>query len=148
MTSPFCQLTEGCENYREGNTLGCASCNAEARKEQRAAIRAASKAKPVPLKRTRVAKVSEKKRRDLVLYAPLKKQFLLDKPACELNFRGCTKKAIEPHHKSTSERDFLNTETWISVCRNCHEICEGMAAQRRRELGYLIDSPSEEKRTI
>lgn len=56
---------------------------------------------------------------------------------------------IEPdvHHKAKRGKNYLNKETFMAVCRECHIIIENvMSAPDRREQGFLIDV--KEKPTI
>lgn len=110
----------------------CASCNLERRKAERNS----KKVKVVH----QVKKVSESKAAELKEYAILKKQFLETKMACEIRLPGCFMNSFEVHHCSISESNFLNTNTWLAVCRNCHSKIETeMSAESRREQGLLTD---------
>ena len=47
----------------------------------------------------------------------LRKKFLEDFPICEV----CTKeKSIDVHHKDKRGKNYLEVDTWLSVCRMCH----------------------------
>lgn len=86
-----------------------------------------------------IRKVSKKRKEKLKEYTPLKKQYLIAHPKCEIRLTGCEGKAVEIHHVSTSDLDFLNTSTWKGACRHCHNIVERvLSAKDRREKGLLI----------
>jgi hypothetical protein len=90
--------------------------------------------KPIP-------KTSDKRKEKLKEYTPLRKQYLLDHPNCEIKLIGCEGKAVEIHHCSMSDKDFLNTSTWKGGCRHCHDLVErALSAIDRREKGLLIMS--------
>jgi len=110
----------------------CASCNHAHRKAER-------DSKKVKVIHT-PKKVSESKAAELKEYAKLKKHFLETKMACEIRLPGCFLSSFEVHHCSKSESNFLNTNTWMAVCRNCHRKIETeMTAESRREQGLLTD---------
>jgi len=126
-------IIEGCENPVENRTTGlCATHGAIERKAERDA----KKIKIVkPIK-----KVSEHKAKELTEYAKLKKQFLETNMACQIRLPGCFISSFDVHHCSKSESNFLNTNTWMAVCRNCHRQIETeMSAESRREQGLLTD---------
>ena len=125
----FCQLTPGCCNYVEGNTEGCASCNAAARKAAKVKIKVVS-----PVK-----KVTQKRADELSKYPGLKRQYIEINPKCEASLRWCTVQSTQIHHCSISAKNFLNTDTWLAVCPICHKSVEDMPAERRREIGLLTD---------
>lgn len=121
-----------CKNYVEGNTDYCATHNYSLRKAFRESLKEPKKRKPIP-------KTSEKRKEKLKEYTPLRKQYLLDHPECEIKLIGCEGKAVEIHHRSTSDLDFLNVLTWKSGCRHCHNQVERvLSAEIRRDKGLLI----------
>ena len=126
-----CVIT-GCTNPVENkDTWLCATHSAEKRK-------AAKKELKVKIVKP-IRKVSVRKAKELDEYAILKKEFLETKNACEISLLGCFIISYEVHHCSMSDKDFLNTETWLAVCRRCHSRLETeMSAEERREKGYLI----------
>src|SRR6478609_3794120 len=99
----------GCDNPCEGTLWICATHNAEKRKAERNA----KKVKIVKPPR----KVSPRKAKELDEYLVLKAEFLETKNACEIRLPGCFLSSYEVHHCSMSDKDFLNTETWLAVCR-------------------------------
>lgn len=99
---------------------------------------------PKPVRKPKKAvkplnKTSAKRKGKLKEYTPLRKQYLLDHPECEIKLIGCTGKATQIHHCSTSDLDFLNTKTWKSADDYCHDQVERvLSASVRREKGLLI----------
>lgn len=90
-------------------------------------------------KRKAIKKVSVKRKEKLKEYTPLRKQYLLDHPECEIKLIGCTVKATQIHHCSTSDLDFLNTKTWKACDDWCHNQVERvLSAKERREKGLLV----------
>ena len=120
-----------CENIVEGNTNYCATHNFEHRRAER-------NAKKVKIVH-QVKKVSESKAQELKEYNKLKKQFLETKMACEMRLPGCFLNSFDIHHCSKSESNFLNTNTWLAVCRSCHKKLEDLPAEERRLKGLLTD---------
>lgn len=125
----FCELTPGCENFKEGNMPGCPSCNHAARKAAKVKIQVV----------TPVKKITPKRADELSKYPNLKRQYISVHPTCEVVLTGCTVKATEIHHCSLSAKNFLNTDTWLGVCSNCHRSLENMPSEQRRHLGWLTD---------
>jgi len=102
------------------------------RKAERLASKEKKPAKRIPL-------TSEKRKGKLKEYTPLRKQYLADHPECEIRLIGCTGKATQIHHCSTSDKDFLNVKTWKSCDDHCHRIVETvLSAKTRKEKGLLI----------
>jgi hypothetical protein len=110
-----------------GRTGKCGTCERDARKPAR---------RKAP--RVRIRKHSKKRARELKEYTPLRAEFLLAHPLCQIRLEGCTNVAVEIHHTTTSALDFLNVSTWMAGCRHCHHITETvLSAEKRRELGLL-----------
>jgi len=117
-------------NKVENSELGlCATHNKKRRDKENEKVKVI---KPVK-------KVSEKRADELLKYPKLKKEFLEHKMVCEFRFDGCSITSTQPHHCSLSAKNFLNTDTWIATCLNCHQKCEAMPAEERRKKGYLTD---------
>lgn len=126
----ICQ-TPSCDNYTEGNTDYCGSCNHAKRKAERNALK--------DKKVYRLPKATAKRKEENKAYTPLRKKYLEDHPKCEIKLIGCTGKATQIHHCSTSHKDFLNIKTWKSGCSNCHNTIERvLSADERRKKKLLI----------
>jgi hypothetical protein len=68
-------------------------------------------------------------------YSKLRKLFLSDKPMCEARIFNCTLQSTEVHHKKGRLKYHLDTNTWLSVCRNCHNWIEN-SPEEAKELGF------------
>jgi len=88
---------------------------------------------------TPIRKVSAKKANDIPRYSVLKQKYLEFKMGCEALLPGCTVSAKEIHHCSKSETNFLNMETWLGCCHECHRTLENLPAEERRAKGWLTD---------
>lgn len=120
-------LTDLSPTERNGHT---ATCNFQRRKAERNSLK--EKNKYV------IPKVTAKRKEENKAYTPLRKKYLEDHPYCEIRLIGCTGKATQIHHCSTSHKDFLNTKTWKAADDHCHGIVERvLSASERRKLGLL-----------
>lgn len=87
----------------------CASCNHQSRKLERV-----KEKKVTPIKR-----VSDKRSRELQVYAKLKAHYLKIYPCCEV--ADCHNKSIDIHHSRGRENGLLtNVDFFLAVCRECH----------------------------
>lgn len=129
--SLYCSFPE-CSNLPERNGI-CASHNIAARKAERKAGKE-KKIYKIPAK-------SKKKAKEDREYTVLKKGFLSEYPICNVTVLGiCNNPAVDIHHSSLSSLNYLNMETWIGCCRNCHTYIETqMSAIARRKAGLLKD---------
>lgn len=73
-----------------------------------------------PLKRTgRLRPMSAKRRRQAKAYSLLRAAYLESHPKCELQ---CGRAAKDIHHtRGRLGGNLLNTDTWMGVCRTCHD---------------------------
>lgn len=70
--------------------------------------------------------VSKRRQKEGSEYSRLRKEFLLEKPACFLfGLRpGCTHKATQVHHAAKRGMFYLRVDTWRQCCQECHEWAE------------------------
>ena len=69
----------------------------------------------------KIKQVSVKKQKTDVEYSTLRKEFLSNYSFCLAKLTNCTGFATEVHHKSGRSGDnYLNTDTWLPICRSCH----------------------------
>lgn len=89
-----------------------------------------------PLKRkTRLRKVSKRRRKDNAMYTVLRKMFLLQRPKCE---RCLISDSEDVHHMNGRHNSRLNDTTyWLPVCRCCHDWIHKHPA-KAREMGFLM----------
>lgn len=125
--SPYCQLTPGCSNFREGKLEGCASCNALARKEEKQKFKDSLKKKrALPKTVKAVAKRSVKREAQEDVYNQLVRVWKKDK-FCEVE--NCGKPCEECHHKKGRDgRVLLEVKWWLPTCADHHR--------------YITDNPS------
>lgn len=77
-----------------------------------------------PRPKPSIKKFSNKTRKQVAQYMELRDIFLKDFPLCAANLIGCTKIATDIHHMQGRGINLLKTDTWIAVCRNCHNWIE------------------------
>ena len=78
--------------------------------------------------------MSKKRAKEVKEYMKLRQDFLEEFPFCEV----CNKKqSTDVHHKDKRGKNFLEKDTWLSVCRACHQIIHANPSWAR-ENDYLI----------
>lgn len=86
-------------------------------------------------KRNLIAKFSKKRQKDNRTYSALRKQFLELNPNCQGLLAGCTGQATDVHHsRGRCGNSYLDTATWVAVCRLCHSQIETQPIMAK-ELG-------------
>jgi 5-methylcytosine-specific restriction endonuclease McrA len=96
------------------------------------------------MKRTPLRRVSKKRAKENRQYSVLSDEYLLENPLCEAGIvlmvngieSNCKRCASEIHHKAKRGKNLNNVETWIPVCRPCHNWIENNK-RIARELGLL-----------
>jgi hypothetical protein len=85
-----------------------------------------AKPEPTPKKvRTKIAKLSPKRKLQNDVYLKLRKMYLDAKPNCEVMLVGCTFNATEIHHAEGRIGKLLtDINNFVAICRNCHVIVE------------------------
>ena len=76
--------------------------------------------KPLIKNVVKINPVSKKRKKDNEIYSRLRKDFLLRNLFCSAKLHGCTRYVDDIHHKKGRGKYFLDTTTWIGVCRSCH----------------------------
>lgn len=111
----------------------CARHGAEMRKAERDELKNAGK------KRKQIAKFSEKMKGQLKTYKELRKEYLEKHPHCFANLPGCRKRSVDVHHLGGRGSKLNKEETWIAVCRPCHDVITNkLSATERRDRGLMI----------
>ena len=88
------------------------------------------------MRRTRLKRVSDKRRVALGDYFILKGKFLSAYPLCQ--FPDCVFRARHVHHKAGSVGKKLNdVRYWMAVCQMHHEWIHSHAKEARK-LGYIL----------
>lgn len=57
-------------------------------------------------------------------YSKLRVVFLKENPLCKAKLMGCTGVATDVHHKRGRGVYLLRTDTWVALCRTCHQRVE------------------------
>ena len=70
-------------------------------------------------------------------YSKLRKEYLLEHSMCQAKIHNCTLRATEVHHKKGRDQYYLDIDTWLAVCRNCHNWIEHNPGDAI-ELGYSL----------
>lgn len=84
-----------------------------------------------------IKKRSNKKVMEDKIYTVLRNKYLKEKPNCEINTANCTTIGTEIHHTAYRTGDnYLDTDTWLTACRACHDWCHSNPKEARK-LGYL-----------
>lgn len=92
-----------------------------------------------------INKKSEKRVVSDQLYTKLRKLFLERYPYCQAKLEGCLTKSTDVHHKAGRGDNYLNQDTWLSVCRICHQYIE-LNPIKAKELGFSISRLTDENK--
>lgn len=125
---PFCD-----KPVENRDTMMCATHSWGLRKGER------DEAKYREKKFKAIKKVSEKMKIKLKTYRELRKEYLEKHPYCFANLPGCTKKAVDVHHLGRRGSNLNAEETFMAVCRSCHDYLHSrMSAVERRNKNLMI----------
>ena len=95
-------------------------------------------AKPT-VKQKSISPSSPKRIKENAVYSLLRMSYLGSHPMCEAGLQGCQGQATDVHHTYSGKdrsKYYLKTETWLAVCRNCHNYIH-MNPIFSRESGLL-----------
>lgn len=83
--------------------------------------------------------MSEKHKKTIEEYKPIRKKFLEENPVCELKLKGCTGKSECVHHVKgkVGKALYLNDEFWMASCIICNGTVETIG-ELAYELGLKI----------
>lgn len=87
------------------------------------------------MKRTRLKPMSDKQRRRMEEYRSKRKTYMKFNTVCEV--KGCSSKPKDIHHKDGRGSNTNNMNTWMAVCRPCHNEIHANPSWAR-EKGYLV----------
>lgn len=73
---------------------------------------------------TKLAPRSSRQSKKEALYAILRKAYLKDHNMCEAHLPDCGTYATDIHHKAGRGVYFLDSTTYMAVCRSCHQWIE------------------------
>jgi hypothetical protein len=95
-----------------------------------------------PLRRkTPLKRVSKTRQKALNTYSKLRQSFLQELPLCEvcptvkMDQRN---QSTDVHHKKGRGKHYLDVDSWLSVCRQCHDRIH-VNPSWAREKGYLLE---------
>ena len=78
--------------------------------------------------------MSKRRQKESKVYSVKRREFLAEHPICQI----CeSRPATEIHHKESRYSDtYLNEETWLATCAQCHQDTHRNPALAK-ELGYI-----------
>lgn len=94
-------------------------------------------------RKTKLRQASPKRRKALSLYSSLRTAFLIANPVCQALFVNgvrqllCKVEAVDVHHKAGRGPNLNRVDTWMAVCRYCHNAIHANP-KAAREAGLLI----------
>ena len=71
-----------------------------------------------------IPSISKNLKEDLKEYKIVRDLFLKENVFCEAGLKGCQVKSSEVHHKRGRGKNLCNVETFLAVCRHCHDLIE------------------------
>lgn len=92
--------------------------------------------KPTPTTK-QIKKRSDKKVLEDKLYTIVRRKYMNENPNCQVNTALCTTVGIEIHHTAGRGINTNNVDTFLTVCRECHNYIHANP-KWARELKYLI----------
>ena len=69
------------------------------------------------------------------LYSKLRKEYLTKKPYCYAKLQGCSSIATDIHHTKGRGAYYLQADTWIGLCRSCHQWIE-LHPKEAKDMGF------------
>ena len=88
------------------------------------------------MKRTPLRRVSIKLAAGLKEYARLKKQWFAKNPLCKAKQACQSARTKDVHHMAGRGKNLNNVDTWLPVCRACHDWIHANA-RKARDLNLL-----------
>jgi hypothetical protein len=115
--------------------MNCPKCNSYVSGDNCKVCGEVLKEKKKPI--TKIKKVSDKRKVEEKEYKKLRKEFLESRMRCEARLLGCTVTSTDVHHKSgRGGGNYLDTKTWLSLCRSCHsKIHDVLSSKEAKEKG-------------
>jgi hypothetical protein len=94
-------------------------------------------------KRVMLSPRSSKQQKKEAAYLILRKSFLRDHSMCQAHLSGCGTYSSEVHHKKGRGEFFLDSTTWLAVCRPCHQYIETHPIEAK-EMGFSVERLKQE----
>lgn len=122
---------EHCETHRRF-ILKLEQDEKKATEKRKALLSKPNRWKPKP--------ISEKRKKDNILYSKRRKKHLEQYPECQLKLLNCTKKATQIHHAAGRiGSNLTNQKHFKSTCDTCHrQLHDKLSAQEARDKGLKI----------
>lgn len=113
-----------------------ATCNYANRRIVKDSVKAATKV----AEKKSIRKVSDKRKKDLQVYANRRKHHLTQYPECQLKLDGCTKVATQIHHAAGRiGSNLTNKNHFRSACQSCHrQLHDKISAKEARKKGLKV----------
>jgi hypothetical protein len=88
---------------------------------------------------TKLKAKSDNRAKEEVEYNKLIKVFKEENKFCQAKLTGCGGRSVDVHHRGKRGVNYLNLETWIAVCRSCHDrIHNVLSAKEARDKKLII----------
>lgn len=98
-----------------------------------------------PKTRGRVRPVKVKRVHENVIYAQLRREFLLENPRCLVPVgpgRVCSAPSTECHHRKGRGRFYLDVSTFFPTCSACHAAIHTTRQRWARQMALLVNPAS------
>ncbi|VXC99527.1 hypothetical protein [Sphingobacterium multivorum] len=92
---------------------------------------------PLPKPTKPIPKLSKTRKKELPIYSKKAKEHKEKYPYCQAKLEGCTHFTEETHHMKGRGKYYLDESTFLSLCKNCHDIITEHSAFAIRE-GFSI----------
>lgn len=89
-------------------------------------------------KRTPLRPRSSKQSKKDALYTILRTAYLKDHGMCEAHLAGCNTHATDIHHKAGRGVNYLDSTTYMAVCRTCHQWIETHPVEAKQK-GFSVE---------
>jgi hypothetical protein len=81
-------------------------------------------------------------------YGKKRKAFMALNPWCQVvleDGKRCRRRSTDCHHRKGRAAFYLDENTWMAVCHQCHEDIHTQKQKWAREKGYLLNPASKEE---
>ena len=86
---------------------------------------------------TRPNPISQKMKQTMSIYDKKRTAFMSIHPYCQASLPGCGKTATDVHHMAGRGESHNDINTWLAVCRTCHNWIENNPA-KAKAMGLSI----------
>jgi hypothetical protein len=96
-----------------------------------------SPAKPLAKPTSKPNAVSQKMKQTMSVYEKKRVAFLALHQYCQASLPDCNARATDVHHMAGRGENHNNMDTWLAVCRTCHQWIETNPA-KARAMGFSL----------